>query len=60
MFTIEEINLLLEIVEVFQKEMENTNPEELDYYEEEMAMADTIMEKLNKMYEKLADNNEEE
>jgi hypothetical protein len=50
MFTIDEIELLFEILRVFQNEMDNTNPSELDDYEETVATSDSILEKLNKLY----------
>ena len=50
MFTIDEIELLLEILRVFQNEMDNTDPSELDDYEETVATSDAILAKLNKLY----------
>ncbi len=50
MFTQDELDMLYEAMEFIEMELDNSNADEMDDYEELVAIANSIKEKLNAMY----------
>ena len=53
MFTQDELDMLYEAMEFIEMELDNSNSDEMDDYEELVAIADSIKAKLNAMYKEV-------
>lgn len=53
MFTQDELDMLYEAMEFIEMELDNSNADEMDDYEELVDTANSIKEKLNAMYKEI-------